>query len=347
MLPTRNFQTTSFEGASDLSGEKMKEYREKDEACFGCPIRCLKMNRVPSNTEQELTSIQYEGMAMLGANCGVGNLKAMMQAYLLANKLGLDVISAGDTVAFAMECFEKKLLNEKDVGYQLGFGDGESQRRLLEDIAFRQGFGNLLAQGVKHASEKLGAEAFAVHVKGMDLPAWDPRGRLGLGISYATAEIGASHLRGWPATREMPVRSALDTVPSMIKSRDRKIIEDSSVVCTFFPYPLRSLSRLISFVTGQKMTVWKLMRIAWRIDTTTRMFNVREGAARKDDVLSPRLMNDPVPTGPAKGHKAFVSKEDFEQCLDRYYELRGWNTNGEPTAQTVKRLRIATLMKER
>ena len=345
MLPTRNFQTTSFEGADDLSGEKMKKYREKDEACFGCPIRCIKINRVTSNKNQEeLTSIQYEGMAMLGANCGIADLKAMMKAYLLANKLGLDVISAGDTVAFAMECFDRKIINKEDMGYNLRFGDAEAQRRLLEDIAYRRGLGNVLAQGVKHASEKLGAQELAVHVKGMDPPAWEPRGRLGLGLSYATADIGASHLRGWPNTREMPVRSALDTVESIIKSRDKKIIEDSAVVCTFFPFPLKSLSQLITLATGKKITVHKLKKAAWRMETTTRMFNLRKGATRKDDVLPPRLMNESVPSGPAKGHKAFISKRDFEQCLDRYYELRGWNRNGEPTPETVKRLGLKALM---
>ncbi len=341
MLPTRNFQTTSFEGADDLSGEKMKKYREKDEACFGCPIRCIKINRVTSNRRgEELASIQYEGMAMLGANCGIADLEDMMKAYLLANKLGLDVISAGDTVAFAMECFERKILKEKALGYSLSFGDGEAQRRLLDDIAYRRGVGNLLAQGVKHASEKLGAQDFAVHVKGMDLPAWEPRGRLGLGLSYATAEIGASHLRGWPDTREMPASSALDTVETMIKSRDKKIIEDSAVVCTFFPFPLASLSHLITFATGKKITEYQLKKTAWRIDTTTRLFNIREGATRKDDVLPSRLMNEPVPSGPAKDHKAFINRRDFEQCLDRYYELRGWDKNGEPTSETMKRLGI-------
>lgn len=348
MLPTRNFQTTSFEGADNLSGAKLKNLREKDEGCFGCPIRCIKINKVRSDeNEEELTSIQYEGMAMLGANCGIADLEAMMKAYLLANKLGLDVISAGDTIAFAMECFDRKMIDKEDIGYNLRFGDGEAQRRLLEDIAYRRGLGKLLAQGVKHASEKLGAEDFAVHVKGMDLPAWEPRGRLGLGLSYATAEIGASHLRGWPSTREMPVRSALDTVESIIRSRDKKIIEDSAVVCTFFPFPLRSLSQLITLATGKKITVNRLKKAAWRIDTTTRIFNIREGATRKDDILPPRLMNEPVPSGPAKGHKAFISKRDFEQCLDRYYELRGWNRNGEPTSETVKKLGIETLMKQK
>jgi aldehyde:ferredoxin oxidoreductase len=347
MLPTRNFQTTSFEGADNLSGEKMKKYRIKDGTCFGCPIRCIKINRVPSSkNEEESTSIQYEGMAMLGPNCGIADLKAMMRAYLLANKLGLDVISGGDTVAFAMECFERGIIDEKNVGYALRFGDGEAQRRLLEDIAYRRGIGDLLAQGVKHVSEKLGAQDFAVHVKGMDLPAWEPRGRLGLGVSYATAEIGASHLRGWPATREMPVREALDTVKSMIKSRDKKIIEDSSVVCTFFPFSLRSLAQLITLATGKKMTASKLKKAAWRIDTTTRMFNLREGATKRDDILPPRLMKEPVPSGPAKGHKAFTSKRDFKQCLDRYYELRGWNREGEPTLQTIERLGIERLLKQ-
>lgn len=346
MLPTRNFQTTSFEGADKLSGEILKNYRERDEGCFRCPIRCIKINRVTSNNnEKELTSIQYEGMAMLGANCGIADIEAMMKAYLLANKLGLDVISAGDAVAFAMESFERRIIDKEDLGYSLKFGDAKAQRRLLQDIAYRRGFGNLLAQGVKHTSEKLGAQEFAVHVKGMDLPAWEPRGRLGLGLSYATAEIGASHLRGWPSTEEMPVRSALDTVQSMIKSRDKKIVEDSAVVCTFFPFPLKSLSQLITFATGRKLTTYKLRKAAWRIDTTTRMFNMREGATRKYDSLPSRLMNESVPSGPAEGYKAFISKGDFEQCLDRYYELRGWNRNGEPIPDTLKRLGIKDLRK--
>ncbi|MGD8507201.1 MAG: aldehyde ferredoxin oxidoreductase family protein, partial [Candidatus Bathyarchaeota archaeon] len=218
MLPTRNFQTTSFEDADKLSGETLKNYREKDEGCFRCPIRCTKMNRVTSNkNRKELTNIHYEGMALLAPNCGIGDMEAMMKAYLLANKLGLDVISAGGAVAFAMEAYERGIISEEATGYSLRFGDAEAQRRLLQDIAYRRGLGKLLAQGVKYASERLHAEEFAIHAKGLEFPGWEPRGRLGMGLTYATAEIGASHLRGWPSTREMPVRSALDTVESLIK----------------------------------------------------------------------------------------------------------------------------------
>jgi len=144
----------------------------------------------------------------------------------------------------------------------LRFSDEEAQRKLLEDIAYKRRLGKVLAKGVKHSSEKLGAQEFAVHVKGMDLPAWDPRGRLGSGLSYATAEIGASHLRGWPSTGEMPLRSALDTVEPMIRDRDKKIIADSAVVCTFFPWTLKDLSQLVTLATGKNLTVSKLEEAA-------------------------------------------------------------------------------------
>jgi aldehyde:ferredoxin oxidoreductase len=166
-------------------------------------------------------------------------------------------------------------------------------------------------------------------------------------LTYATAEIGASHLRGWPSTREMPVRSALDTVESLIKSRDKKIVEDSALVCTFLLFSLRDLSQLLTFATGKRLTSYRLKKAAWRIETATRLFNMREGATRKHDALPSRLMNESVPSGPAEGHKAFTSKEDFEQCLNRYYELRGWNWNGEPTSETLKRLEIEEIVVRR
>ncbi|NWF95746.1 MAG: hypothetical protein HXY34_06355 [Candidatus Thorarchaeota archaeon] len=197
------------------------------------------------------------------------------------------------------------------------------------------------------AASVLGPESqqFAVHVKGLEVPAWDPRGRRCMGLSYATADVGASHLRGWPGTAAPPDETAVPLVQSLIRSRDEKTLKDSLIVCHFtyrLPLTLSQMVRLLNAATGKSYTDESVLTVGRRIDTLIRMFNLREGISRTDDSLPPRLW-EPQVNGPRAGMSSFVDRADFEASLDRYYELRGWDSDGRPTQQTLEELGLDSL----
>jgi aldehyde:ferredoxin oxidoreductase len=216
-------------------------------------------------------------------------------------------------------------------------------------IASKVGIGEVLSKGVRKAAEELGKESekFAVHVKGLETAAWDPRGRKGMGLSYATAAVGSSHLRGWPATTDPPIESGLDMVKSMIQSRTEKILRDSLIVCHFtfrLPLDYPQMISLLNAATGMNYTEFDIARYAQRVETLSRLFNLREGATRKDDVLPQRFW-EPQTHGPREGMISYINKEDFEACLDKFYELRGWDIQGKPTDETLKLLELSEIVK--
>ncbi len=339
MLPTRNFQTTSFEHAENYDPTALRRYRVRDLACFACPRACVKYHRVDGS----YSVIQYEGMAMLGSNLGLERPEDMMRLYERCNRLGLDVISAGSAMAFAAECAERGLLRDEEFG-DLRFGDVEGFLRLADAIAHRRGIGDLLAEGAARAARELGVPELAVHVKGLDMPAWDPRGRIGLGLSYATADVGASHLRGWPDAREKPDRSALDTVESMVRNRDRKAAADSLVICSFLDLNERDYAEMLEAATGQKYTPEEVLRVGWRIETLVRLYNLREGLKPEtEDVLPPRMW-EPVPSGPSRGRRAFLSEDDFRAALQKFYSIRGWDRSGRPTEGILRDLGLLRVL---
>ncbi|MHA2396075.1 MAG: aldehyde ferredoxin oxidoreductase C-terminal domain-containing protein, partial [Candidatus Thorarchaeota archaeon] len=191
-----------------------------------------------------------------------------------------------------------------------------------------------------------GSEGFAVHVKGLEVPAWDPRGKKGMGLSYATGDVGASHLRGWPQTSNQPDSSALDVIESMVEQRDIKILRDSLIVCHFTYHLPLTHDQNITMVRGATSIDYNRESIslfAQRVETLARLFNIREGISREDDVLPPRFWESET-HGPAKGMKAFVNEEDFEKSLDKYYDLRGWGKDGVPTKETIKKLGLSSLV---
>ncbi len=341
MLPTRNFSTTSFEFADRYSADEVRRYRAADLSCFACPRACVKLHRLPDGT---VTAVRYEGMAMLGSNLGLEDPRDMIRLYERCNRLGMDVISAGSAMALAAEAAEMGLIEGEFS--DLRFGDAEGFLRLADAIARREGIGDLLAEGAARAAARLGVPELAVHVKGLDVPAWDPRGRLGLGLSYATADVGASHLRGWPSSPEKPDRSALDVVESMVRSRDQKAVADSLVICSFLDVGLGEYAEALEAAAGERYSEEDLLRVGWRVETLTRLFNLREGLdPGSEDVLPPKLWK-PVPDGPSKGRRAFVSEEDFRACLRKFYLIRGWDERGRPTGETVRSLGIDRLLRD-
>ena len=285
----------------------------------------------------------------MGGNLEISDPTQLLQLNYLADELGIDTISGGAVIAFAMECFQKGIISKSDLGFSLSFGDGEAAKRLLSMIANREGIGDILAEGTRRAAEKLGgnSESFTVQFKGLDLPAWDPRGRRGLGLSYATANVGGSHLRGWPTTTDPPDESALDLVESMVTARNQKIFTDSLVVCHFtyhLPLTHEQKIQLLNAATGLNYDEERIEHFARRVATLGRMFNHREGVSRESDILPPRMWESQK-SGPRKGMTAFIGKEDFEACLDRFYELRGYNKeDGLPTTETLELLNLSDIV---
>jgi aldehyde:ferredoxin oxidoreductase len=357
LYPTRNYQSETFEGAENLSGESMdRRIWVKRKACFNCPIHCGHLAAVRSKKYQGaiVEGIEYETTALLGADCGVDDLGAVTNANMLCDRLGLDTLSTGSSIAFAMECFEKGILTEKDTsGIRLKFGNHEAMNEMIVKIAERKGLGDLLAEGVKIASEKIGKHSgrFAMHVKGLELPGWGIRGAPSMGLAYATADRGGCHQRAWPISYELGSRTPDGKLSERYnpegKALGTKYDQDlgaalySLIACDFSTGAIgtQRYIDLLNAETGWTFDQNTFMETGERIWNLIRAFNIREGITKKDDTLPPRIFEDPLPVGIAKGR--VLPKEDFERMLKEYYELREWNLNsGIPTYEKLKKLRL-------
>ncbi|NHJ14629.1 MAG: hypothetical protein EAX95_13200 [Candidatus Thorarchaeota archaeon] len=343
-FPTRNWESGYFEEYEALQPDNLQHLDAGNRhSCPHCIMRCTYAfwTTDPRDEERKVESaIEYETFGLLGGNLGIGDPESVLKLAYLADDLGLDTISTGGVIGFAMEAFQKGILSEEDIAFPLQFGDGAAAIRLMQMIAQREGIGDILADGVRAAAERIGkgSAEFAVHTKGMEYPAWDPRGKKGLGMSFATAEVGASHLRGWPATNDLPDGPAFDLIESMVNARNEKHLVDSMVVCHFtyhLPLTLSQKIRLLNGATGLNYDEDSITLFGNRVEALTRLFNIREGVTRSSDVLPPRFW-EASKAGPAKGMSAFISKEDFQASLDRFYELRGWDHLGVPTSKTLK-----------
>lgn len=331
-IPTRNYSRAEFEGADDITGETLhKKYDVDMVACCPCTVKCQ------GDLKDGREKPEYETLAMLGSNCGINELEPIIEANILCNQLGLDTISTGGVIGFGIECSKLGLIDEK-----LEFGSGEQLLELIKKIAGREGIGDILAEGVRGASKKIGkgSEKLAVHVKGLEIPAWDPRGKLGHGLAYMTADIGGSHLRDMYSSKKIPNKSALEVVDKLADSQDMNVLRDNLILCTFAMGTLDEDLRRQAFeaVTGRQLSAVKEREVANRIWTLIRLYNMREGITRKDDDLPHKFRNEPLPSGVAEGCTGFVSDEDLEASLDAYYRFRGWDSNGVPTKETIAQL---------
>ena len=347
LLPTRNFRTGVFEKAENISGETMRDkIVVKDGTCYNCIIQCWKYTHVESGKYKvdELAGPEYESIALLGSDCGVGSIEAVAHANMLCDDLGLDTISTGNSIAFAMECYERGLLTAEDTdGLELKFGNADAEIEMVKKIAYRKGLGNLLAEGVRRASKKIGdgSERFAMHVKGLEIPGYDPRGAFGMALAYATSDRGACHQRAWTVRAEIegklePRFSTKGRARFVKETQDERAMCFSLVLCDFAPLEVKHFVELLNKATGFNFTVEDYLKTGERIWNLTRLFNVREGITRKDDTLPPRFMEEPLPEGATKGQ--VVTKEMLDEMLDEYYALRGWDKNGVPTEEKLKEL---------
>jgi len=351
ILPTRNFQNGVFELAENINWDAIKEkIFVKKTACYRCAMVCRNITTIRRGPFKGLTieGPEYETLALTGSNCGIGDLEAIVRFNYLCDDLGLDTISAGNVTAFAMECFEKGLISREDTGgLDLRFGLVESYLEVPKLIAFRKGIGRILAEGVRYASEKInkGSEHFALHVKGLELPGYDPRGSVAMALAYATSDRGGCHMRAWPVGYEafgkLDPFTPEGKAQLVVNDQNFSSIKFSLIGCDFYSIGYPTMARLYYLVTGIEVSEEKLKLIGERIWNLVRAFNVREGFTRKDDTIPPRITRDPLISGPAKGH--VVSMEDFTKMLDEYYDLRGWSKIGIPTRKKMEELGLAEI----
>jgi aldehyde:ferredoxin oxidoreductase len=356
-LPVRNFRDGHLDGADDLGREGLAEHVVvRMESCYACAVGCKKVAELdePYSVDPAYGGTEYETAVSLGPNCGVADVYAVTKASERCNALGLDTISVGGTIAFAMECFEKGLLTLEDTGgLDVRFGNVEVMLQLLELIAARQGIGDLLAEGSKRAAERIGgAERFAVHVKGQEVPYHDPRIQHGLGLGYAVSYTGADHMHnvfdgsyeheaGLDSVRNLGVLEPMpatwlgpEKVRAVIYGSLRRHLDNCLGLCNFLPYRNDQVVEAVRAVTGWDTNVWELWKAAERLVTMARAFNVRQGFTPADDRLPPRMAE---PLGPGAPIDAAV----VEAALPLYYEMMGWDpVTGVPRAAKLYELDI-------
>jgi aldehyde:ferredoxin oxidoreductase len=355
ILPTHNFQTGVFEGVEGITGEVLREkYLVRPKPCYGCPIACGRKTTLEGATyEGEGEGPEYETIASLGSACGLDEMAAVTKANYLCNELGMDTISTGVTIACAMELYEKGILPEDDVGMSLRFGDADAVIRLVEQTAYRDGFGDTLAEGSYRMAERYGHPEFSITAKKQELPGYDPRGSKGMGLLYATSNVGASHMAGDLAYMEVfgvPKKIdplSIDRKPWYIKLfQDLFTIIDAAGLCVFLSIrylcdatdeemPTR-MAQLLNLATGAGYTVESLMEAGDRIYTLERLFLSKAGFTRAGDTLPRRMLEEPMPDGPARGHVV-----ELEEMLPDFYDLRGWDDNGVPTDKKLADLGLA------
>ena len=341
---TRNFQTGSFEEADRLTGEKLKEQiYVGDKTCYACAIACGKVSTVTKGpfAGKAIEGPEFETVGLLGANCGVGDPHAITAATAICDAYGFDTMSAGAAISFAMEAYEEGIIGPEETGgVELRFGNGDALIAMTQQIADRTGLGDLLAEGSKRAAEKLGVPERAMQVKGQELATYEPRGVVGMGLTYAISPKGGHHMiaptmgleiAGDPKRRLIP-----DGKAKMVKETQLIMtIVDSLALCASMRFVLgpKALLSLYHAVTGIELAEEEALEIAERVTNLERLFNLREGLARKDDTLPKRLVEEAMPTGASQGNLV-----PLDQMLDEYYELMGWDSQGVPLAARMLEL---------
>jgi len=352
VLPTKNFQQGTFDGWEAISGQTLTaKYLQKTVACWGCPVSCGRYTKITEpGFEGEGEGPEYETGFALGAMCLVDNLAAVTKANYVCNDLGLDTMSMGGTIACAMELFEKGYLPEKDAGGPLKWGDGKKVVELCRLTGYREGFGDLLAEGSFRLASRYGHPELAMVAKKLELPGYDPRGLQAVGLNYATSPIGGSHCRAHMAYAEMVgIPKPLDPHEWKGKAKLTKFwqdvfsIIDSAGLCLFFA--VRNLLRpdleiypdgvleYLNAATGAEYSLAELMKAGERTLNAERVFLIRAGFGRKDDALPERLTGEPFTSGPSQGKVSHL-----EEMLGEYYQARGWNSEGVPTDAKLREL---------
>ncbi len=368
-LPTLNFGLGDFEGAEALSGETVDDsILIRRETCHACVVRCKPVVEVKGrySVDPAYGGPEYETLSALGSNCGVDALEALAYANQRCAALGLDTIGVGNCIAFAMECYRDGLIGQAETGgLELTFGNAEAMVEMVEQIGGRQGFGEIFAEGLLPAVERLGPKArkFAMEVKGLPLPMHEPRLKQGLGIGYAVSPTGADHchnihdtlfsVESW-AWKNLDALGVLETVPNasldttkvklLLHETHLRLFQNSACLCFFLPYTYAQLADIVQGVTGWETSAWEILKLGERAMNLARAFNFREGLIAQDDYLPDRFFQ-PFPSGPLKG--VGVDKEAFRRALATYYRMAGWDPEtGAPTALKLAELDIGWVAEE-
>lgn len=355
----KNFQQGKLEGAELIYPEVFKrQIWEKHTGCFACPIHCAQVGKISEGkwSETESEGLEFQTIWAFGPQCGINDINTIIRADNLCDEYGLDTISTGNTIGFLMECFERGLLSLSDTdGVELRFGSGEALVKTVEKAGKGEGnLGELASNGVREAARKIGqgSENFAMHVKGLEIPAYDPRRATGMALSYARADRGACHVRpGTHGVEILGMPKLMDAFtdegkPEMVKRGTEmgNILWDSSGLCKFLAWgltPQKALD-LINAATGFEIDGMKeLSRMGERINNMIRLFNVREGMTADDDTLPHRLLKEAHKEGPAAGR---FLEEKLIKMKKKYYEICGWDENGVPKEEKLRELGLYDLL---
>jgi aldehyde:ferredoxin oxidoreductase len=344
-LPTRNFQQSTFEEANGLSGEELNSARRvARRSCAACTIGCEHVYAAPDGEVR----LEYESLFALGPLCGVGDRDAVLRAARACDRFGLDTISTGATIAFAMECAEKGLLHEPD----LRFGRADAVVSLVERIARREGLGDLLAEGTRRAAEVIGGDAlaFAPHVKGLELPGYEPRALQTMALGFAVGSRGADHNRSGAYEVDFSARAdrfhgSPEAAALAVATEDRAALMDSLILCKFLRGVFDDLfaegADLLARVTGWDVTTAEHQAVARRIVTAKKLYNIREGWTAAEDTLPRRFLSEGLPTGVAAG--AVLPRERLHAMIRAYYAARGWTAEGDVPRELVEELHLTDL----
>ena len=359
-LPTRNFQQATFAGAEEITGQTITEtFLTGRDTCYGCPVRCKRKVKTKGryNTDPIYGGPEYETVAALGSCCGVSDLEAVLYGNQLCNAYGLDTISTGVTIAWAMECFERGLLTPEDTGgVELHFGNAEAMVNMVEQIARREGFGNLLAEGSLRAAQEIGRETvqYAIQVKGQEVALHDPRTKFAHGVGIATSPTGADHMHNlhdgsYASERAIPyveILGILEPKPldylgpekmRMAKYHiDFQVFHNCLGMCMFIPYSHAQIRDCVRGVTGWNTSLFDMMKAGERALAMARAFNYLQGLTAQDDAMPARFFTHLESGSPGAGA---IPRDVFSQAMATYYEMRGWDREtGAPTAVKLHEL---------
>jgi len=358
VLPTFNFDEGVFDEYWNISGEAMaKMYKVLRKGCLSCPMPCGNLSRAREKFKNLWSELDYENVAMFGSNIGIGDMDVVIRLNYLADQWGVDTISMGSAIAFAIEAFKKGLITEKDTeGLKLDFGNVESILKLAEMIVERRSIGDLLAEGVKTAAEKLGGEAykFAMHVKGLEISAYDCHAAPGMALAYGVSPIGAHHKDAWFISweikmgREVVSREKVEKL--ILMQRIRGGIFETLTVCRLpwieLGLEMEVYPRMLKAATGVDFTLEQLYLIADRVYNLMRAFWIREygGWKREYDYPPAKWFEKPLTKGPFAGWT--IKREIYDKLLSYYYELRKWDENGIPTREAFRETGLEDVAEE-
>jgi len=356
-LPTRNFRESTFEGAEKVSGEHLhQEHLAKNASCANCTIGCEKILVTSDKGKKSKGRMEYESLFALGPLCGLDDPNTVIRAAAICDDLGMDTISAGVTIAWAMECFDKGLLSTNDTGgIDLRFGNGQSILDILELIGHRKDLGGLLAEGTKMAAERLGGGSsdWAMQVKGLEMPGYEPRSLKTMALGLAVTPRGACHNRSSAYEADFSERVdrlSVDESRGIIaaESEDFEAVLDSLIWCKFlrkaFDDFYEESAQVYTMITGWDMSLDELKQAGERIHNLKKLFNIREGWSRRDDALPPRTLQEPLPTGVVAG--VGLTQEELDYMIAGYYQARGWNDDGSVPDTKLVELGLLDLLPE-